>query len=104
MDLIRDNVNTLRNSVQREDYTDTTVVDVLTAIYIILGKRIDYAIMDDKYFLFLLGCIRNVPVGEERIYWFNTIFTTYEKITNVDTNDSSWLLLKANLVYLAPRC
>ena len=104
MDIIRQNVTSLRDNIQRNYLAETTVIDVFTAMYIILQKQIDYAISDDKYFAFLLGCLRNVPPGTQREYWFNMIFTTYEKLSNIDPNDTNWLLLKANLVYLAPHC
>lgn len=102
MDLIRENVNTLRDAIQRNNLDDTTVIDVFTAIHVLLGKRIDYSITDDKYFAFLFGCVRNVPVGKQRHYWFDTMFRTYEKLSGVNPTDGNWLLLQANLVYLSP--
>lgn len=103
MDLIRDNVNTLRDSIQRNQFTETTVLDVFTAFYVILQKRIiDYSISDDKHFAFILGCLRNVPDGNQRKFWFETMFHTYEKLSGVDSNDPNWLLLQANLVYMSP--
>ena len=103
MNIIRDNVNTLRDSIQRNQFSDTTVVDVFTAFYVVLQKRImDYSISDDKHFAFILGCLRNVPAGSQRKYWFDTMFSTYERLAELDPNDPNWLLLKANLVYLSP--
>ncbi len=103
MDIIRDNVNTLRDSIQRNQFSDTTVLDVFTAFYVILQKRIiDYSISDDKHFAFVLGCLRNVPDGTQRKFWFETMFNTYQKLSNIDVNDPNWLLLQANLVYMSP--
>ncbi len=105
MDLIRDNVNILRDSIQRNQFSETTCLDVLTALHVVLQKRVvDYSISDDKHFAFILGCLRNVPPGSQRKYWFKTMFTTYEKLSNIDVNDPNWLLLQANLVYLSPAC
>jgi hypothetical protein len=103
MDIIRDNVSTLRDSIQRNQFMDTTVIDVFTAFYVILQKRmLDFSIGDDKHFAFVLGCLRNVPAGSQRKYWLETMFTTYEKLSGVTENDPNRLLLKANLVYLSP--
>ena len=104
MDLILQNVNTLRDSIQRGDFHDTTVIDIFTAFHVVLQKRIiDYSISDDKHFSFILGCLRNVPAGQQREHWFETMFRTYEKLNkDLDVNSPNWLLLQANLVYLAP--
>ena len=102
MDIIRENENTLRDSIQRNNYSETTVIDIFTAFNVLLKKRIDYSITDDKYFTFLLGCLRNVPVGEQRHYWFDNMFRIYEKLSAIDPANSAWLLLQANLIYLSP--
>lgn len=106
MDLIRDNVNSLRDSIQRNNLSDTTVIDVFTAFYMITSKHVDYSITDDKYFQFLIGCIANIPRGHEREYWFNNMFSIYEQLSGLTTTDphwNDWMLLKANLIYLSPR-
>jgi hypothetical protein len=105
MDQIKDNVNLLRDSIQRGNYTDTTVIDIFTAFYVLSNKRVDYSITDDKYFAFLLGCLQNVARGRERIYWFDNMFQMYEQLANMvpsDPNWTNWILLKANLIYLSP--
>lgn len=103
MDLIKENVNQLRDSVQRNTFSEITVIDIFTAFYVILGKRIDYGITDDKYFKFLLGSLRHHDTDISRKLWYDTMFRTYEKLSEMpDVNDSNWLLLQANLVYLAP--
>ncbi len=102
MDIIRENVNTLRDSIQRNNFSETTVIDIFTAFHVILSKRIDYSITDDKHFAFLLGCLRNVPRGLERQYWFDNMFRIYEKLSGISSTDPTWLMLQANLIYLAP--
>jgi hypothetical protein len=106
MDQIKENVNMLRDSIQRGNFTDTSVIDVFTAFYVLSTKHIDYSISDDKYFGFLLGCLQNVPRGRERIYWFDNMFQMYEQLSGMNVNDpnwNNWILLKANLLYLAPQ-
>jgi hypothetical protein len=105
MDLIRENIATFRTSVFRNDFQDTNVIDVFTAFSILVDSRIDYSIGDDKNFAFLLGCLRNVPRGEERQYWLRTMFSVYEQLSGLKSTDAkwtNWLLLQANLVYLNP--
>jgi len=101
MDSILDNVNNLRDMVQRRNFDDTTVIDVFTAFYVLSTKRIDYSIMDDKYFQFLLGVINNVP-SDKRHHWFKSMFSIYERLSGIASDDSNWLLLQANLIYLSP--
>lgn len=102
MDQIRDNVNTLRDSIQRYDFSNTTALDIFTAFYTILSKRVDSSsLTDDKNFQFLLGCVKNVP-KDNREWWFERMFKIYEKISGVSDTDPIWLLLQANLIYLAP--
>jgi len=106
MDQIKDNVNLLRDSIQRGNFTDTSVIDIFTAFYVITSKRVDYSISDDKYFAFLLGCLQNVQRGREREFWLTNMFSTYEQLaalTPSSANWTNWLLLKANLIYLAPQ-
>lgn len=102
MDQIRDNQNTLRDAIQRQNFYDITVIDIFTAFYVLANKRIDSSITDDRYFTFLLGIVNNVPAGEERRHWFESMFRIYEKISGINVNDGNWLLLQANLIYLAP--
>ena len=106
MDIITQHFPTLRDSVLRNSYTETTAIDVLTAFYAILKKPTDYSsITDDKFFTFLLGCLRNVPRdADSRKFWMDTMFTTYEKMSGISPIDPNWLLLRANLVFLAPVC
>lgn len=106
MNIILDNVNSLRDSIQRNNFSDTTVIDVFTAFYVLCNKRVDYSITDDKYFQFLLGCVANVPRGREREYYFDNMFSIYEQLSGMTSQDAhwnDWLLLKANLIYLAPQ-
>lgn len=102
MDTIIQNVESLKNSIQRKDFSDVSVIDIFSAFYIILQKPIDSSISDDRYFSFLLGCLRNVPQGDERKYWLETIYSSYEKLSLINPNNANWTLLKANLLFLAP--
>lgn len=103
MDAIVNNVNALRDSVQRHQYQGLTALDVLTAFHVLLKKPLDYSITDDKYFTFILECMSNVPSdADNRRYWLDTMCETYEKITATSPSDSNWLMLKANLVFFAP--
>ncbi len=65
MDIIRDNVNVLRDSLQRNNYNDTTALDVLTAFYVLtivavsrlkigLSQTTNYKAVNTKFLL----CIR----------------------------------------------
>jgi len=102
MEQIRENVNILRDSVQRGNFYEVSAVDIFTAFYLILQKRVDSSISDDKYFQFLIGVIHKVPVGRDREFFFTNMFSIYEKLSGIDSKDSNWLLLQANLIYLAP--
>lgn len=102
MDQIRENVSVLRDSIQRSNFYEISAVDIFTAFYVILQKRVDSSITDDKHFSFLLGVIHKVPQGNDREYFFNQMFSIYEKLSGIDPKDSNWLLLQANLIYLAP--
>ena len=106
METVIQNLSTLRDSIQRQNLDDTTVIDILTAFYALLKDKrpIDYAISDDKFFTFLIASLRHVPAGRQREYWFTTMFATYEKLSGISPDDANWLLLKANLIYLAPLC
>jgi hypothetical protein len=103
MEQIKDNERMLRNTIQRQDFFDVSVIDIFTAFYVLSSRRIDSpSIMNDRHFTFLLGIINNIPPGETRRYWFDHMFRIYERISKIDPDDSNWLLLQANLIYLAP--
>lgn len=103
MDQIRDNERTLRDAIQRHDYSDVSVVDIFTAFNVLANKTLDVSsLTDDKYFTFLMGVVSRVPRGREREYFFDKMFQYYEKISGIDPASPNWLLLQASLVYLAP--
>ena len=97
MDLIRENERTLRDSIQRQNISEITAVDVFTAFYLLLKLRPDN-IVDDRTFRYLIGVVRNVHQGREREFWYNSMFKYYEKLSGVDPNDSNWIMLQANLI------
>lgn len=103
MNLVTENVSTLRDSIQRNNFQDTSVLDIFTAFYVILTKPTNSNISDDKNFGFLLGAVSNVQTGIDRNYWFDNMFRIYEKLSKVATDDPGWLLLQANLIYLQPK-
>jgi hypothetical protein len=108
MNQIRDNISSLKDSIQRQSYYDITVIDIFTAFYMLLSRHIDGSITDDKCFNFLLGVLAKVPRGKEREFWFDKMFSIYEKLSSQDPQNPlnpmnpDWLLLQANLIYLAP--
>lgn len=103
MDQIRENERTLRDSIQRQNFYDISVIDIFTAFHVLSTKYIDStSLTDDKYFTFLLGVISRIPRGRERQFWFDKMFSIYEKISGITPSDPNWLLLQANLIYLAP--
>lgn len=108
MDNIYQNVNNLRDIVQRQMYDTVTALDVLTAFYVLLKRPIDYNLMDDKNFTLILETLSNVPSDvENRKFWLDTMFGTYESLSGINPTDPDWpkwLLLKANLVFNAPVC
>src|ERR1700710_254490 len=106
MDQIKDNERSLRDNLQRGQYCDVSVIDIFTAFNVLISKHFDSSsLTDDKYFTFLLGVIHQVSTGKEREFWFENMFRIFEKLSNITPltpNYSNWLLLQANLIYLAP--
>ncbi len=103
MDQLRDNERDLRDKVARRHLYDANVIDVLTAIYVILKTPVTTSLSDNKYFDVLVVSLRSVP-NSRREYWIDTMFNTYASVASISKEDPNLLLLKAYLVFVEPVC
>lgn len=103
LNVITDHVPTFKDTIQRQvPLRETSAIDIFTAFHLILKEKVVDNYTDNKYFLFLMAVLRNVPCGDIRYYWIRTMIDTFEKLAGVSSTDPYWLLLQANLMYLAP--
>lgn len=101
MNVVQSNVANMREFIQRREYSNSTVVDLFSAFYVISSKGAVEALdIDDRHVAFIVNRISNVPAGPQREFWLKTMFETYEKLLGLAASDPGWLLLKAGLVYM----
>jgi len=101
MDTIKANVPNVREFIQRRDYSDTTVIDLFSVMYILVGQKQTIEFDErDKHMEFILDRVRRVPAGVQRQFWIDNMFRLFERMSQTSPTDSTWMLLQADVIYV----
>lgn len=100
MDIIKSNIPNVREFIQRRDYSDTTVIDFFSVMYILVGQKSTIEFDErDKHVQFLLSRVRGIVPGVQRQFFMESMFRLFEKMSQTSPSDPTWLLLQADIVY-----